>query len=101
MILNVDEFNVSNPFGCIESPSQVNCRLDVPHCYERSRMCIYDTQVMDETRNYAVQSTCRDGTHLRQYCGEYTGIACGLHCQMVIILDFEADGQVFDPSPTH
>ena len=54
---------------CIVDGDSIPCRDNMPHCYARSKVCIYDTVTVDEKRSVDVQSTCRDGVHLRGDCG--------------------------------
>ena len=50
--------------------SHVQCQPGLTRCYERGDTCVYDTSIVDEERDYEIQETCRDGSHLRTMCGE-------------------------------
>ena len=55
--------------GCGSDGSLVHCRPSHPRCYHRVNTCVYDTWLIDEAHNISIQTSCRDGSHLRRYCG--------------------------------
>lgn len=57
--------------GCSQGGQFVKCHQYVDQCYDRSRLCIFDMTLVDERRQFHVQSTCRDGYHLRKNCGQF------------------------------
>ena len=47
------------------------CKAETSHCYSRADACIYDTTLANEQSMLEVQSSCRDGAHVRQGCGMF------------------------------
>ena len=47
------------------------CRSTPGRCYDRANTCVYDTELVDEAAGLTVQTSCRDGAHLRIGCGKW------------------------------
>ncbi|KAK2157989.1 hypothetical protein LSH36_179g02007 [Paralvinella palmiformis] len=60
--------NESVYLGCDDLMTYVQCREGKQRCYDRSKICIYDTIRVDDNRKLDVLDTCRDGAHLRNLC---------------------------------
>ena len=56
--------------GCGSDGDLLQCHPGHPHCYDRKQACVYDTMIVDEVHRRQVQTSCRDGSHLRNNCGK-------------------------------
>ena len=59
----------SSVVGCPGS-GEAQCRAGHERCFPRASTCTYDTRAVDEAKHVWVQDSCRDGAHVRNYCGE-------------------------------
>ena len=60
------------------------CKAETAHCYSRADTCIFDSELADEQRAFEVQTTCRNGAHLRRSCGVFPAL-CPVWRQIYVL----------------